>query len=626
MAFSQNATDLLLITLLLSIVVSVSFQQQQSISLSSLPQLDSTQDSNNAIKFDLKLVNVDSASAQFEIVDDNKTTINYAISYLLTSTNLNDPMRNFENYVADTVKVTKDFQMQTNSLSLLSKQEDIITNAKNANPNLVFDEDAPVNSKDADSGEKYNLDEIEEIKTKKYEDLHRFLVPDLEPNRFYEINFTIKAKLAHLSSSLLLLSTTSVNNSQKTKEYLYKRVETILQLQFKFKTTFDYAQAALQACNNSKYNAESSCYVANTNCQVCKPTCHQVKESRNQVNKTSPQQLVLCEACPCDTSRSNGECIIVEQDVKPENKFLQTQVAKCTRCIKPYTGLTCNECEDEGIEFYKNEIGECARCECNDNALYDTLDASSKVNYKRRKCQAITGICTDCLFNTTGKHCHECKPGYHGDAVKRACVANRIVPGNDSARYLPGKSSNNLDYLNKRYTYKTLALFSLYIFCILGLIVLTFLCIKSKYYESQFSKNGASSASSPDAAHGMNLFGNLAVSFNSALKSFYDATKNQRSRVALYFGWLYPKNIRLIRTTTGVNSRGGIYTAANNGLNDDDRLNLAEYQVFDDSLFGGDETNIYQPSNTNCNPLSSIADDDAHIINNNPYRALTIKS
>ena len=31
-------------------------------------------------------------------------------------------------------------------------------------------------------------------------------------------------------------------------------------------------------------------------------------------------------------------------------------------------------------------------------------------------------MCNDCMFNTTGKHCHECKSGFKGDALKRTCL------------------------------------------------------------------------------------------------------------------------------------------------------------------------------------------------------------
>jgi hypothetical protein len=231
------------------------------------------------------------------------------------------------------------------------------------------------------------------------------------------------------------------------------------------------------------------------------------------------------------------------------------------------------------------------------------------------------------LYNTTGKHCHECKPGYHGNALKRTCSPNRIILAENQTTPANSKSSSdntNLDYLNKKYSYKTLALFSLYIFCLLGLVLLTFLCVKARYYQNEIMKN-EQSATTPNNAP-TTFFSSLAYTCHSTLREVNEATKSHRARLGIYFGWLYPsalKNIRLIRTNTGANvtSRGGIYTAANSGLNDDDRLNLAEYQVFDDSLFGDDSTNIYQPS------ASAIVDmDDVQTSNNNPYKSLTVKS
>jgi hypothetical protein len=393
--------------------VAVVASAQQSINLSSLlaspsPQSASapTTTDNNMIKFDLKIVNVDSTSARFEITDDNRTTINYAVSYVLTSSTMTTNPSNGEDYLSDTIKITKDFQLQTNSLNLLNKQEELLgdADARTAlTPNL--DENTDAKDNDDDSGEKYNEDDKEAIKNRNYEDVHRFLVEDLEPNRYYEINFTIRAKLAHLSSSLLLLSTTRLNNSQRSKELVYKRVETTRQLQFKFKTTFDLERAAVLACNNSKYDEAGSCYAPNSDCLKCKPTCYQVRESRNQQQQTAVDK-VLCEACPCDTSRSTGECSATDPSTdtsasRPENRFLQAQVIKCTQCIRPYMGSLCNECENDGVDYYKNEFGQCVECNCNGNSAYENLDSVARSGYKRRKCQAITGK-TDFLFEFPG--------------------------------------------------------------------------------------------------------------------------------------------------------------------------------------------------------------------------------
>ena len=46
----------------------------------------------------------------------------------------------------------------------------------------------------------------------------------------------------------------------------------------------------------------------------------------------------------------------------------------------------------------------CERCECNSNA--DPLD-----------CDPIEGRCLRCLFNTAGRQCEMCAPGFYGDAI-----------------------------------------------------------------------------------------------------------------------------------------------------------------------------------------------------------------
>lgn len=274
---------------------------QKSISLSSL----------NEIKFDLKLLNVDSSSAQFVVQDDNQTTYNYDIFYHLTTL----PQKDFrpEHLDSDTISISeKSFQIQTNSLVLLKQQEEILK----AN-NLTL-EDLQEDSND--SGEKYNSEEKLLINSKTFEEKHSFFINELESNKYYEVNFTIRARRAHLS--LHLLPAQKLDNTETKKEF-----------NFKFKTSFDLTQAALSACSDK---TSSSCYVQDSACTVCKASCYLVGS-----NMSKP---VLCEPCPCDTSRSTGECFVVDQPDSAKNRF-QPEVIKCKKCIKPYTGLLCNECE-----------------------------------------------------------------------------------------------------------------------------------------------------------------------------------------------------------------------------------------------------------------------------------------
>ena len=64
-------------------------------------------------------------------------------------------------------------------------------------------------------------------------------------------------------------------------------------------------------------------------------------------------------------------------------------------------------------------------------------------------------------------------------------------------------------------------------------------------------------------------------------------------------------------------------TNNNSNLNDEDRLNLAEYQMFDESLYANDEAgNSYT-----FRPKPFDDSDELHFSDkNNPYCSLTIKS
>ena len=348
---------------------------------------------NSTIDFDLKLVNVDTTSAQFEIIDDNKTTINYAISYTIQSKDNSFTLSTQQ--ISETTVSSKSFEMQTNSISLLNKQEELLQNRNVSSSAIPKMED---NGEKTDSGESYNSEERLEIKSKTWQEVHRFLVNDLEPNRLYEIKFDITAKLAHLSSSLIK-NAAKVITSKKSKE-------TKTSFKFNFVTPFDVEKTADLACKNARLNTKqtsntalsmsSSCYLNDNDCTKCKPTCF-----KREPNKIGPSIVdlngkpILCEPCPCDQSKSTGECMIAnpmqqEGSLVQSNNF-QPPVIKCKQCIEPYTGDQCKDCDGEGIDFYKNEDGICVKCECNNNARLDSEYENKDPTNAKRKCSPITG-------------------------------------------------------------------------------------------------------------------------------------------------------------------------------------------------------------------------------------------
>lgn len=184
--------------------------------------------------------------------------------------------------------------------------------------------------------------------------------------------------------------------------------------------------------------------------------------------------MILCEACPCDTSRSTGECIVVMASSSDQQKQSSSSDSrssavisnypqiKCTQCIEPYVGAKCNDCQNEGIDYYKNENGECVKCFCNNNAAVDVNSPlkSPLSSNRRRKCNSITGMCIDCMFNTTGRNCDKCLPGYVGDAIKRTCVLRPEQPASKSpsqSSVLISSSSRNgllTSSINNFYYYK----------------------------------------------------------------------------------------------------------------------------------------------------------------------------
>lgn len=132
-----------------------------------------------SVPFNVKLTNVDSSSAEFELLDDNKTTMNYEIVYTARS----NGTTTIGGYSGDsdgksvTIVLSNKISLETNQMTLLNKQEELLGEDDSAAESLLS------SNKPRDNGELYTSDDKMKFLGRTYEEIHRFLVPDLEPNR-----------------------------------------------------------------------------------------------------------------------------------------------------------------------------------------------------------------------------------------------------------------------------------------------------------------------------------------------------------------------------------------------------------------------------------------------------------
>ncbi|XP_014670570.1 PREDICTED: laminin subunit gamma-1-like [Priapulus caudatus] len=122
-----------------------------------------------------------------------------------------------------------------------------------------------------------------------------------------------------------------------------------------------------------------------------------------------------CQVCPCP---NQGPCIQVQDN----------QVA-CLNCPAGYGGLLCDVCTDGHYGDPEGKYGlpsDCMSCTCNDN-----IDPNAIGN-----CNGTTGECLKCIYDTTGRMCERCLPGFYGSALtndKPGCHAcNCYPPGTDA--------------------------------------------------------------------------------------------------------------------------------------------------------------------------------------------------
>ncbi|XP_070559223.1 laminin subunit beta-1-like [Ptychodera flava] len=112
-----------------------------------------------------------------------------------------------------------------------------------------------------------------------------------------------------------------------------------------------------------------------------------------------------CQPCMCPGGAGSGYQFADTCYLDPRS---QTVICECK---DGYTGIRCDQCDNN---YFGNPLipgGGCQNCTCNGN-----IDPSVPGN-----CDARTGECLRCLYNTEGYNCEVCKPGYYGNALERDC-------------------------------------------------------------------------------------------------------------------------------------------------------------------------------------------------------------
>lgn len=80
-------------------------------------------------------------------------------------------------------------------------------------------------------------------------------------------------------------------------------------------------------------------------------------------------------------------------------------------CEPGYAGAKCDTCDDNYFGNPDKPGGSCQQCNCNNN-----IDLGRSGN-----CDAKTGSCLQCLYDTDGGNCEFCRDGFYGDALRQDC-------------------------------------------------------------------------------------------------------------------------------------------------------------------------------------------------------------
>lgn len=318
---------------------------------------------SSELSFALNIASVDYKTAKFELVDDNSTATNYLIKYDITS---------MDQYVAENGIPISEKDHSSNTLEVQTNSKTFFTNNQTTKVDFTF----------WDNGVQLTPEEMDSIQSKSAQEQHCFEIDTLDENRVYVVIFSVIASVAQ-------------RGVFKSEPFFDAR-RTVRKFRLQFRTRYDVPSAAQAQCKSQlEYEADglieplkSSCYLIASNCTQCTPDCYQVRGLDDKDEKGSVNGPILCQRCPCDRSKSTGECTVTEDDsnvFNPQLKF------KCTQCSGPFVGDLCDRCKGEGFELFRDEKGKCQTCQCSGNSLYDNTDFNGHTGKVKRKCAPITG-------------------------------------------------------------------------------------------------------------------------------------------------------------------------------------------------------------------------------------------
>ncbi|XP_054721557.1 laminin subunit beta-1-like [Uloborus diversus] len=115
---------------------------------------------------------------------------------------------------------------------------------------------------------------------------------------------------------------------------------------------------------------------------------------------------IPCRPCPCPGIANSGLSHAQSCELDP-----RTQNVICL-CDIGYAGERCDRCANNYYGEPTKPNGKCKKCECNRNTDETVVG----------NCDAETGECLKCLYNTAGPHCEYCMDGFYGDATKQECL------------------------------------------------------------------------------------------------------------------------------------------------------------------------------------------------------------